>query len=441
MSLSLPEHPSLEFLKKLAKDRLVVLRATNPSTHLKAAQLAIAREYGFSSWRALKLEVDRRRAPHIAEFIRACIAGDVNALAEILKKEPGLARERVASGGTGLHLAVRHPDALRLLLEHGADPNTRDDRDNASPLHFAAAHGNAEAVRLLLDAGSDVHGAGDAHQGGVIGWAARRNNQAVVDILVERGAQHHIFSAMAMGDHALVERLVEANIDNLSRRRSRFECGQTPLHAAFAPPDGLGCLTGEPDHRLLELLIGLGADLEAKDDKERTALDVALLRRDSEAMRLLRSAGAIEPGASAEIDASDMVRLAGSVRKSLPMFRVANMSAAVHWYRSIGFSMSDKYEDSGDLVFAKLSFGQCELTLSAGGVTGPRDSSLWLHTDQVEQLYQRLKSHVAFEEDLYSPFYGGRQFSVRDMDGLILVFWQPPWLPPGAGSEASQHTS
>jgi ankyrin repeat protein len=434
MSLNLPEHPSIEFLKKLAKDRLVVLRATNPSIQLKAAQLAIAREHGFSSWRALKLEIDRRRAPHIAEFIRACIAGDVNALANILEKEPTIARERVASGSTGLHLAVRHPDALRLLLAHGADPNARDDRDNASPLHFAAAHGNAEAVRLLLDAGSDVHGGGDAHQGGVIGWAARKNNKVVVDILVERGAQHHIFSAMAMGDHGLVEQLVEANIDNLCRRRSRLECGQTPLHAAFAPPDGLGCLTGEPDHRLLELLIALGADLDAKDDKGRTALDVALLRKDSEAMRLLRAAGAIEPAASAEVDPNELARLSDSVSKSLPMFKVSNMSAAVQWYRSIGFSISDKYEDSGDLIFAKLSFGQCELALSAGGVTGPRDSSLWLHTKQAEQLYQRLKSHVAFEEDLYSPFYGGRQFSIRDLDGLILVFWQPPWLSSGSVS-------
>ena len=30
-----------------------------------------------------------------------------------------------------------------------------------------------------------------------------------------------------------------------------------------------------------------------------------------------------------------------------------------------------------------------------------------------------------FEEDLYSPFYGGRQFSVRDPNGLSVVFHQP----------------
>ena len=448
MPLNLPERASYEFLKKLAKDRLGTLRATHPTTKLAAAQLSIAREYGFSSWRALKIEIDRRRAPHIAEFMRACTAGDVNALEELLKKEPGLARERVASGSTGLHLAVRHPDALRLLLQQGADPNIRDDGDNASPLHFAAAHGNVETVRLLLDAGADVHGAGDVHQGNVIGWAARKGNQAVVDLLVARGARHHIFSAMALGDHGLIERLVEENPDCLSRRRSRYECGQTPLHAAFAPPDGLGFLTGEPDYTLLALLIDLGADLEAKDDKGRTPLDVALLRGDGEATRLLRAAGAIEPEVrGGSDDSKELTRLADSVRKGDPMFRVPNMRATVHWYRAIGFTVIDEYEDSGDLVFARLSFGKCEFTLSPGATTGPRDVSLWLYTDRVTDLYRQLKNRqsraaavgnppvadapeVPFEEDLYTPFYGGQQFSIRDINGLTLIFWHPDWLAP-----------
>ena len=60
MPLNLPERASYEFLKKLAKDRLATLRATDPTARLAAAQLAIAREYGFSSWRALKMDLERR---------------------------------------------------------------------------------------------------------------------------------------------------------------------------------------------------------------------------------------------------------------------------------------------------------------------------------------------------------------------------------------------
>ena len=41
MPLNLPERASYEFLKKLAKDRLASLRATNPTANLAAAQLVV----------------------------------------------------------------------------------------------------------------------------------------------------------------------------------------------------------------------------------------------------------------------------------------------------------------------------------------------------------------------------------------------------------------
>jgi len=54
----LPSHPSLEFLKKQAKTRLATLRQATPSARLADAQHAIAAEYGFASWAALKAHVD-----------------------------------------------------------------------------------------------------------------------------------------------------------------------------------------------------------------------------------------------------------------------------------------------------------------------------------------------------------------------------------------------
>lgn len=453
MSLNLPERASYEYLKKLAKERLVLLRRRHPGAKLADAQLAIAREYGFSSWRALKAEMDLRRAPNVAEFTRACAAGDVKTLRELLRHDPSLARERLAGGTTGLHVAVRHPDAVRLLIEHGANSNARDVGDNATPLHFAAAKGTLESVRMLLDAGADVHGTGDLHDGDVIGWAARLGNDAVVDLLLERGARHHVFSAMALRDRDLVQRLVEDDPDCLRRRRSRFENAQTPVHAAFAPPDGLGFLAGQPDYAMLELLIELGADLEAVDDKGRTPLAVAILRGDREAIRLLRAAGAKEPPVTRmaqEHSTEEMIAAAKSVKKISPMFAVRDVRTTARWYQSIGFTLEDEYEDSGELVFARLTFGSGELTLSPGGNPGPRDVTLWFFTDRVQALYETLKrrqqraqggvskvdgaeSEVRFEEDLYTPFYGGRQFSIRDINGLTLVFWQPEWLAAGGG--------
>ena len=130
------------------------------------------------------------------------------------------------------------------------------------------------------------------------------------------------------------------------------------------------------------------------------------------------------------------------------MFTVRDMRATVRWYESIGFSVHDRYEDGGELTFARLSLGSGEFTLSPGATTGPRDVSLWFLTDRVQDLYEPLKERqflvaqallsggssetpeVRFDEDLYEPFYGGRQFSIRDINDLSLVFWQPPWLKP-----------
>src|SRR6266480_3506162 len=88
----LPEHPSLEYLKKLAKERLEELRRADPRAKLATALLSIARDHGFSSWRALKVEVERRQASHVERFFEACTRGDVEALRESIAHDGTLVR-------------------------------------------------------------------------------------------------------------------------------------------------------------------------------------------------------------------------------------------------------------------------------------------------------------------------------------------------------------
>jgi hypothetical protein len=57
----LPPNPNLEHLKRQAKDLLVAMRETEPSTALADAQRALAAEYQFRTWSDLKAEVERRR--------------------------------------------------------------------------------------------------------------------------------------------------------------------------------------------------------------------------------------------------------------------------------------------------------------------------------------------------------------------------------------------
>jgi uncharacterized protein YbbK (DUF523 family) len=69
MTHRLPARPDLEWLKKTARARLTGLRADDPGARLFQAQLDIARDYGYPSWRALKAYV-RSLGPLLAPVAR-----------------------------------------------------------------------------------------------------------------------------------------------------------------------------------------------------------------------------------------------------------------------------------------------------------------------------------------------------------------------------------
>lgn len=391
------------------------------------------------------------RPSSVEQFFRACAAGDVAALRDLLAREPDLVRERNAGGMTALHIAGDRPDVLRVLLEHGADPNIREPGDNALPLHFAAGGGHVESVRVLLDAGSDVQGVGDVHEMDTIGWATvvGESHRDVVDLLVERGARHHVFSAIALGDVDLLRRVIAADGDAIRRRLSRFEQEQTALHYVVAPADGLvgGTFRTGDHYRTLEALIELGADLEATDAKGRTPIAIAMLRGDSEAMRLLHAAGAKLPAPAVAADTvNTLASLRGSMRGLAPMLGVQDMARTIAWYEAIGFVLAGSNGAAGNLDWASMTFGAVEIMFvpsppaSVGEMSG---ISLWIHTDRLDDLYAVLRARqlersraalvgraadepeVQFTGDLYTAFYGQREFSIRDPNGVVLNFCQP----------------
>ena len=112
---------------------------------------------------------------------KAAANGDVAKIESLLS--PSGAIDRIMSIGvdvnehnrtvvTPLMFAARHDhlEAVRILLQHKADPNITTSYGNNSALVFAAAHARPEIVRALLDAGADpsiqpdstVMGNGDA---------------------------------------------------------------------------------------------------------------------------------------------------------------------------------------------------------------------------------------------------------------------------------------
>ena len=68
MYRQLAPHPSLEYLKKQAKELLDERQASQPGWKLADAQHALAREYGFESWPKLKAHIESL-APTVSLFV------------------------------------------------------------------------------------------------------------------------------------------------------------------------------------------------------------------------------------------------------------------------------------------------------------------------------------------------------------------------------------
>jgi len=77
-------------------------------------------------------------------------------------------------------------DAVKLLLEHGADIHHAD-----FGLTYAAAHGHASTVRILLDAGADPN---IFHYTSSLVQAANAGHAEIVKMLLEAGASINVFT-------------------------------------------------------------------------------------------------------------------------------------------------------------------------------------------------------------------------------------------------------
>lgn len=315
MPRKLTPRSSLDTLKRESKRWLDALRAGDPKARARLAralpgapqtpklrdvQHALAREHGFPGWTDLVRALERRpteavppsREDAVQALLRAAVEGDADVVARLLDEHPDILNERAElAGHTGrrsaLHFAMNgiHEDVVDVLLARGADPNLRDDGDDAMPLHFAAEHGHLGVVRKLIEHGADPVGDGTMHELNVLGWATcfdYAHHREVAQYLLEHGARHTIHTAVAMGDTDAIREIVARSRAELDRRMDRTNLHRAPLHLAVAKQ--------QPGS--LATLLELGADTEATDAAGLTPLDRAALSGSSEMAQMLVDRGA-----------------------------------------------------------------------------------------------------------------------------------------------------
>jgi len=150
-------------------------------------------------------------------------------------------------------MTAQSPAMVKLLLDHGADPNLPD-KDGATSLHYLITAPPAlEIVPILLSSGANVNKAAEGRGG--------------------RTPLHEATQWYFEGrDHTVGERLIRLLVSSGADINAPGYLGKTVLHQAVE--------NDKPD--LLKLALELGADPGIADGDGATALDMARsLKRDS----------------------------------------------------------------------------------------------------------------------------------------------------------------
>ncbi len=347
---TLPARPDLDHEKKQAKALLKAYRdgdstalarfraqlprltstAATPSPTLADAQFVIARERGFESWPKLKAHIESLRPldEHVVPFFRAvrngkltvarrlvaqhptltshnfhvaCAAADVKAVAEWLARDPSVVHSfalpqakvlpLVVACVSQIHtlgpqVAAASAQCVKLLLDHGADPNTTFTEGDAKlpVLYYACIANNVGVVRLLLERGAEVNDGESIHH------SAEMNHRECLELLLAHGADlstRHphwkktvlFFLAEINARPEGVEWLLEHGANPSVTSGDQAE---TPLHRASAS----GNLA------LVTVFLRHGADPNAERKDGRTSYALAMRGGHTEVAACLREAGA-----------------------------------------------------------------------------------------------------------------------------------------------------
>jgi ankyrin repeat protein len=129
---------------------------------------AVAREFGHAEVLRLLTE----RSPDELKLVQAAASGDEATAKALLAARPDLVASLAENDRRTLAHMAQHNDvrAVRLMLSVGWPVDVRG-QHGATPLHWAAFHGNAEMVETLLRHGPPLESTDADFHGTPLGWA------------------------------------------------------------------------------------------------------------------------------------------------------------------------------------------------------------------------------------------------------------------------------
>lgn len=155
----------------------------------------------------------------------ASAIGDTSAVQRLVQDSPESINAHNGAdrypGGANYPLAIAahggHLDIVRILLEHGADPDLENDNryresdqlESGVPLVFAIARGHFDIAHLLIDRGARVD-VSMIHSGpGIVDVAMTCGNQDLIDRIVIKGGKPLVGHYVDTGNYLIIRELLD----------------------------------------------------------------------------------------------------------------------------------------------------------------------------------------------------------------------------------------
>ena len=175
-------------------------------------------------------------------------------------------------------------DDVRSLLDQGVDINSLT-KHSWTPLHLAAQANRIEVARLLLDRGASIEARG-WFKATPLRAAAAYGSKEVGMLLIDRGAIIDIEIAARLGRVDLLGQLINLGP---TTRPATGEAASAP-QSDLPLPVHWAAMNGEIE--AIAFLLNHGFDINEKDERDRSPLEVAKRKKQAETVEWLLNHGA-----------------------------------------------------------------------------------------------------------------------------------------------------